>query len=139
MPYIEKIEMKGFKSYGNRKVVVPLSKKFTAVVGANGSGKSNIGDAVLFVLGGLSAKAMRATRISDLIFAGSKGEPPAKFAEVAMYFNNEDRGFPLDEDEVVIKRRVYPDGRSTYWLNGKRTSRSEILDVLSAAMISPEG
>ncbi len=139
MPYIEKIEMKGFKSYGNRKVVVPLSKKFTAVVGANGSGKSNIGDAVLFVLGGLSAKAMRASRISDLIFAGSKGEPPAKFAEVAMYFNNEDRGFPLDQDEVVVKRRVYPDGRSTYWLNGKRTSRSEILDVLSAAMISPEG
>ncbi|NJE29562.1 chromosome segregation protein SMC [Thermococcus sp. 18S1] len=139
MPYIEKIEMKGFKSYGNRKVVVPLSKGFTAIVGANGSGKSNIGDAVLFVLGGLSAKAMRATRISDLIFAGTKTEAPAKYAEVAMYFNNEDRGFPIDEDEVVIKRRVYPDGRSTYWLNGKRSSRSDILDVLSAAMISPEG
>jgi len=139
MPYIEKIEMKGFKSYGNRKVVVPLSKGFTAIVGANGSGKSNIGDAVLFVLGGLSAKAMRATRISDLIFAGNKAEPAAKYAEVAMYFNNEDRGFPIDEDEVVIKRRVYPDGRSNYWLNGKRSTRSEILDLLSAAMISPEG
>lgn len=139
MPYIEKIEMKGFKSYGNKKVVVPLSKGFTAIVGANGSGKSNIGDAVLFVLGGLSAKAMRATRISDLIFAGNKAEPAAKYAEVAMYFNNEDRGFPLDEDEVVIKRRVYPDGRSAYWLNGKRATRSEILDLLSAAMISPEG
>ena len=139
MPYIEKIEMKGFKSYGNRKVIVPLAKGFTAIIGANGSGKSNIGDAVLFVLGGLSAKAMRASRISDLIFAGSKGEPPAKYAEVTMYFNNEDRGFPIDEDEVVIKRRVYPDGRSTYWLNGKRTSRSEIIDVLSAAMISPDG
>ncbi|NJF25000.1 chromosome segregation protein SMC [Thermococcus sp. Bubb.Bath] len=139
MPYIEKIEMKGFKSYGNRKVVVPLSKGFTAIVGANGSGKSNIGDAVLFVLGGLSAKAMRATRISDLIFAGNKAEPAAKYAEVAMYFNNEDRGFPIDEDEVVIKRRVYPDGRSNYWLNGKRATRSEILDMLSAAMISPEG
>ncbi|ASJ02490.1 chromosome segregation protein SMC [Thermococcus profundus] len=139
MPYIEKIEMKGFKSYGNKKVVVPLSKGFTAIVGANGSGKSNIGDAVLFVLGGLSAKAMRATRISDLIFAGNKAEPAAKYAEVAMYFNNEDRGFPIDEDEVVIKRRVYPDGRSNYWLNGKRATRSEILDLLSAAMISPEG
>ncbi|WP_297508713.1 chromosome segregation protein SMC [Thermococcus sp.] len=139
MPYIEKIEMKGFKSYGNRKVVVPLARGFTAIIGANGSGKSNIGDAVLFVLGGLSAKAMRASRISDLIFAGSKSEPPAKYAEVAMYFNNEDRGFPIDEDEVVIKRRVYPDGRSTYWLNGKRTSRSEIIDILSAAMISPDG
>ncbi|WP_456420501.1 chromosome segregation protein SMC [Thermococcus sp.] len=139
MPYIEKIEMKGFKSYGNKKVVVPLARGFTAIVGANGSGKSNIGDAVLFVLGGLSAKAMRASRISDLIFAGSKSEPPAKYAEVAMYFNNEDRGFPVDEDEVVIKRRVYQDGRSTYWLNGKRTSRSEIIDVLSSAMISPEG
>ena len=139
MPYIEKIEMKGFKSYGNRKVVVPLAKGFTAIVGANGSGKSNIGDAVLFVLGGLSAKAMRASRISDLIFAGSKTEPPAKYAEVSMYFNNEDRGFPLDEDEIVIKRRVYQDGRSTYWLNGKRATRSEIIDLLSAAMISPEG
>ncbi|WP_456366863.1 chromosome segregation protein SMC [Thermococcus sp.] len=139
MPYIEKLEMKGFKSYGNRKVVIPFSKNFTAVVGANGSGKSNIGDAVLFVLGGLSAKAMRASRISDLIFAGSKRESPAKYAEVAIYFNNEDRGFPVDEDEVVIKRRVYPDGRSSYWLNGRRATRSEILDMLSAAMISPEG
>ncbi len=139
MPYIEKIEMKGFKSYGNKKVVIPLSKGFTAIVGANGSGKSNIGDAILFVLGGLSAKAMRATRISDLIFAGNKAEPPAKYAEVTIYFNNEDRGFPIDEDEVVIKRRVYPDGRSNYWLNGKRATRSEILDLLSAAMISPEG
>nr|5XEI_A Chain A, Chromosome partition protein Smc [Pyrococcus yayanosii CH1] len=139
MPYIEKLELKGFKSYGNRKVVIPFSKGFTAIVGANGSGKSNIGDAILFVLGGLSAKAMRATRISDLIFAGSKGEPPAKYAEVAIYFNNEDRGFPIDEDEVVIKRRVYPDGRSAYWLNGRRATRSEILDLLSAAMISPEG
>ncbi|MDV3103366.1 chromosome segregation protein SMC [Thermococcus waiotapuensis] len=139
MPYIEKIEMKGFKSYGNKKVVVPLSRGFTAIVGANGSGKSNIGDALLFVLGGLSAKAMRATRISDLLFAGNKSEPPAKYAEVAVYFNNEDRGFPIDEDEVVIKRRVYPDGRSAYWLNGKRATRSEILDLLSAAMISPEG
>ncbi|RLF87924.1 chromosome segregation protein SMC, partial [Thermococci archaeon] len=139
MPYIEKLELKGFKSYGNKKVVIPFSKGFTAIVGANGSGKSNIGDAILFVLGGLSAKAMRATRISDLIFAGTKSEPPAKYAEVAIYFNNEDRGFPIDEDEVVIKRRVYPDGRSTYWLNGKRATRSEILDLLSAAMISPEG
>jgi chromosome segregation protein len=139
MPYIEKMEMKGFKSYGNKKVVVPFSRGFTAIVGANGSGKSNIGDAILFVLGGLSAKAMRATRISDLIFAGTKEEEPAKYAEVAIYFNNEDRGFPIDEDEVVVKRRVYPDGRSVYWLNGKRTSRSDILDLLSAAMISPEG
>lgn len=84
-------------------------------------------------------RSHEASRISDLIFAGSKGEPPAKYAEVAMYFNNEDRGgFPIDEDEVVIKRRVYPDGRSTYWLNGKRATRSEIIDLLSAAMISPE-
>ncbi|AEC51316.1 chromosome segregation protein smc1 [Pyrococcus sp. NA2] len=139
MPYIEKLELKGFKSYGNRKVVIPFSKGFTAIVGANGSGKSNIGDAILFVLGGLSAKAMRASRISDLIFAGSKSEGPAKYAEVTIYFNNEDRGFPIDEDEVVIKRRVYPDGRSHYWLNGKRATRSEILDLLSSAMISPEG
>ncbi|RLF77000.1 chromosome segregation protein SMC [Thermococci archaeon] len=139
MPYIEKLEMKGFKSYGNRKVTIPFSKGFTAIVGANGSGKSNVGDAMLFVLGGLSAKAMRATKISDLIFAGTKKEAPAKFAEVSLYFNNEDRGFPLDEDEIVITRRVYLDGRSVYKLNGKRTSRSDILDLLSAAMISPEG
>lgn len=139
MPYIEKLEMKGFKSYGNKKVVVPFSKGFTAIVGANGSGKSNIGDAILFVLGGLSAKAMRASRISDLIFAGAKRESAAKYAEVSIYFNNRDRGFPRDEDEVIISRRVYPDGRSVYWINRKRATRSDILDLLSAAMISPEG
>lgn len=139
MFYIEKIEMKGFKFYGNKKVVVLFVRGFIVIVGVNGFGKSNIGDVVLFVFGGFFVKVMRVSRISDFIFVGLKGEFLVKYVEVVMYFNNEDRGFLIDEDEVVIKRCVYFDGRSMYWFNGKRVMRSEIIDFFSVVMIFFEG
>lgn len=74
MFYIEKIEMKGFKFYGNKKVVVLFVRGFIVIVGVNGFGKSNIGDVVLFVFGGFFVKVMRVSRISDFIFVGLKGD-----------------------------------------------------------------
>ncbi|MHA1333340.1 MAG: chromosome segregation protein SMC [Candidatus Odinarchaeia archaeon] len=137
--FIKKLEMKGFKSYGDKKVTLVFPKGFTAIIGPNGSGKSNILDAFCFVLGNLSAKTMRAGNFADLIYSGGKKTPPAKQARVTLYLDNKDRGIQIDSDTVIISREVCPDGKGTYTLNGKKVSRSQIVDLLSMAGISPDG
>lgn len=135
MVYIKKIEMKGFKSYGDAKVTVPLSEGFTCIIGPNGSGKSNMADALLFVLGRLSAKSMRAEVFSDLIYTGKN----TKYAEISLYFDNSDKKFPIDRNEAVITRMVFKDGRSVYKVNKKKETRSYVLDLLSEVGVTPDG
>ncbi|MFQ6087293.1 MAG: chromosome segregation protein SMC [Candidatus Methanofastidiosia archaeon] len=139
MVYIKKITMRGFKSYGSRKVSVSFSKGFTCIVGPNGSGKSNVVDAISFVLGRLSTKSMRADVLTDLIFGGYKSKLGAKLAEVSIYFDNKDGTFPSERKEVVISRTVDLSGKSVYRLNRKRETRGYILDMLSQIGIFPEG
>jgi len=137
--YIKKITMKGFKSYGNRKITVPFHKGFTCVVGPNGSGKSNIFDAISFVLGRMSAKSMRAGSISDLVFAGTNKQKPAQYTEVSMLFDNTNRIFPYEKDEVVISRKVDKSGKSVYRVNNKRETRTYVLDLLNLVGLTPDG
>ncbi|MHA1606222.1 MAG: chromosome segregation protein SMC [Candidatus Freyarchaeota archaeon] len=138
--HIKKIVVKGFKSFGNRRVSINFSRGFVVVVGPNGSGKSNLLDAIRFGIGMLSAKSMRASTFSDLIFySKSKGGRMAKYASVSLYLDNTDRRIPVDSDTVVITRQVDLDGRGTYRLNGRAVSRSQIVDLLEAAGISPDG
>lgn len=139
MPYISKIEMRGFKSFGNTKVTLPLSKGLTAIVGPNGMGKSNVIDALLFVLGWMSAKMMRAERLSDLLYNGGNGGRPAPFAEVSLTFNNDDSGLEINSKEVIITRQVHRDGKCTYKINKRRATREEIVDLLAAKMTCPGG
>ncbi len=139
MPYISKIEMRGFKSFGNTKITLPLSKGLTAIVGPNGMGKSNIIDALCFVLGWMSAKTMRAERLSDLLYNGGNGGRPAPFAEVSLTFNNDDAGLQINSKEVVITRQVHRDGKCTYRINKRRATREEIVDLLAAKMTCPGG
>ncbi len=137
MIHISRISLKNFKSF--KRISIPIPQGFTAIVGPNGSGKSNIVDAICFVLGRSSAKSLRAERFSDLIFNGGKKEKPASEAEVSLYLDNSGREIPLDSREIKITRSIDVSGNSVYRLNGKRTSRTEILDVLSAAKIQPDG
>jgi chromosome segregation ATPase len=137
--HISKIEMWGFKSFGNTKVSLPLSPGLTAVIGPNGSGKSNIIDALCFVLGWTSAKTMRAERISDLLFNGGNGHRQAPFAEVSLYFDNSDGALPVDTKTVVISRRADRSGNCVYRLNKKRVSRQEIVDLLAKTMSTSGG
>ncbi len=137
--YVSKIELRGFKSFGNSKVSIPLSRGLTAIVGPNGSGKSNVVDALCFVLGRMSAKLMRAERFSDLLFNGGNGQRPAPFAEVSLHFNNEDSALPINSTTVAISRRVDRSGKCVYRINRKRASRQEIVDLLSKSMSSPGG
>jgi len=138
MPYIKKIELKGFKSFGPRTVKVVLDKGFTAITGPNGSGKTNIVDATLFALGELSTRRLRAESAAKLIFHGSEkaGLEKAKKAKVIVQFDNADGRIPVDTTTVTISREVHRNGQSVYRLNGRRISRTHILEVLSMAGIS---
>jgi chromosome segregation protein len=138
MPYIKKIELKGFKSFGPQTVKVNLDKGFTAITGPNGSGKTNIMDACLFALGELSSRRMRAENAAKLIFHGSEkaGMQKARRAKVIIQFDNSDGVMPVDTLTVTVSREVYRNGQSVYRLNGRRISRTHILEVLSMAAIS---
>ena len=134
--YIDRINVYGFKSYGARKLSIPIGEGFVGIVGPNGSGKSNIGDAIVFALGLATAKSMRALKLSDLIFS-SKGKS-AEFAEVEVIFKNEG-AFPLNDDEVRIYRKVEHNGKSLYKINGRPAKHYEVEELLSYAGIPPQG
>jgi chromosome segregation protein len=138
MPYIKKIELKGFKSFGPQTVKVALDKGFTAITGPNGSGKTNIMDACLFALGELSTRRLRAENAAKLIFHGSEkaGLERAKMAKVIIQFDNSDGTMAVDTVTVTVSREVYRNGQSVYRLNGRRISRTHILEILSMAAIS---
>jgi chromosome segregation protein len=138
MPYVKKIELKGFKSFGPKKVTVTVDKGFTVITGPNGSGKTNIVDAILFVLGELSARRMRAENLAKLIFYGSsdKGIEKAKSAKVLLQFDNKDGRIPIDTNTVIISREVARSGQCVYRLNGRRISRTNLHDIFSMAGIT---
>ncbi len=141
MVYIEKLVCKGFKSFGRETVSIKLNPGFTCIVGPNGSGKSNVVDAILFVLGQLSAKTLRANVFSDLLYSPPKPNmpPKAKSAMVELHFNNKDRKLQIDADRVVIERELDDSGKSVCRVNGKVVTRTAVLDVLGAIGVDPNG
>jgi len=140
MPYLKKVELRGFKTFGQATSIL-LEKGFTVITGPNGSGKTNIIDAVLFGLGELSSRRLRADNFAKLIFHGSPeaGLEKGKGAKVVMQFDNSDGRLPVDTGTVTVSREVYRNGQSVYRLNGRRMSRTNIVDTLSMAGISPTG
>ncbi|MEM5872427.1 MAG: AAA family ATPase [Candidatus Aenigmatarchaeota archaeon] len=138
MTRIEKLEMQGFKSFA-KKTVITFPSNFSVIAGPNGSGKSNVLDSICFVLGRTSAKSLRADRMMEMIFHGSKTKPPAEFAKVTLYFDNSEREFPIDEDKLIISRKINQKGISTYKLNGKTVTRETIQEILRPARIYSEG
>jgi len=135
---ITKITMQGFKSFRKR-ISIPFFPGFIVIVGPNGSGKTNIVDAICFALGRSSMKSLRAERLHDLIYHGNRSIPPAEFASVSVWFDNSSKIFPFEEQEISITRKVNKSGMSLFKLNGKTTTREKILEVLSAARIHPDG
>lgn len=138
MTKINRITIHGFKSFA-QKTEIPFDDKYNCILGPNGSGKSNVGDAICFVLGRLSAKSLRAEKTGNMVFNGGKNKRPASEALVEIAFSNESKIFPIDANEVVVSRALTKDGTSIYRLNGKKATRTEILDVLSSAKINPQG
>ena len=138
MTKINRIIIQGFKSFAH-KTHVPLEDAYNCILGPNGSGKSNIGDAICFVLGRISAKSLRAEKSSNLIFNGGKTKQPSPSAYVEIAFDNSNKVFPVEDKEIVINRMIKKDGVSVYRINGKKHTRSEVLDMLGIAKINPDG
>ena len=141
--FLKQIEVENFKSFG-KKMTIPMMNGFTAVTGPNGSGKSNISDAILFVLGPRSSKALRAERLTDLIFNGGNSKQPATFTKVSLVFDNTDRMIPVDSDIVKLTRLVKlsesGEGYNSYfYVNERKSSLAEFDYLLSSARISAEG
>ena len=136
--YIKRLVMYGFKSFP-KKTELPFTEGINVILGPNGSGKSNVSDALCFVLGRLSVKSMRAAKASNLIFLGSKVASPSREAIVEMVFDNSDRLFTINSDEISIKRIVRRNGQSIYKINDETKTRQDVLSLLALAGVDPNG
>jgi len=114
---LDKLEIRGFKSFGD-KVAFHFHEGVTGVVGPNGCGKSNVVDAIRWVLGEQRARALRSDRMDNVIFNGTRHRKPLQMAEVAITFKNTRNLLPTQYTEVTITRRFYRSGDSEYLLNG---------------------
>jgi chromosome segregation protein len=142
--FLKRLKVRNFKSFAGA-TEIPFQPGFTGVAGPNGMGKSNISDAILFVLGPTSSKALRAERLTHLFFNGGSSKKPATECEVSLVFDNSDKLLPSEAAEVEVTRYVKlapsdPDGYYSYfYVNGKRTTQTEIDALLSHARLSGDG
>jgi len=127
---LSRLELSGFKSFAGS-VELPFDQGVTAIVGPNGCGKSNISDAVRWVLGEQSPRLLRGGKMEDVIFQGSTGRRPVNVAEVSLVFDNADGSLPIAYQEVVVTRRLSRSGQSDYLLNRAPVRLRDIQDLLS--------
>ena len=127
--YLKEIKAYGFKSFAD-KINIEFGKNLNGVVGPNGTGKSNIVDAVRWVLGEQSIKSLRGESTSDVIFSGSASRKPLNSASVTLIFDNSDRCLPIDFTEVSIKRVAFRGGENEYYINNERCRLKDITDLL---------
>lgn len=127
--FLKRIEMQGFKSFADR-TVITFDNGITGVVGPNGCGKSNIADAVRWVLGEQSAKSMRGEKMNDVIFAGSADRRKLNMAEVTLVFDNSARVLNSELDEIEVTRKLYRDsGDAEYLINKKNVRLKDVVDL----------
>jgi len=125
---LRKIELFGFKSFADR-TEITFDGGITAVVGPNGCGKSNVVDAIRWVLGEQSAKSLRAGSMGDCIFAGTETRKPLGFAEVTLAFDNSSHRLPIEYEEVAVTRRVYGSGEGEYFINRRPVRLKDIREL----------
>ncbi len=135
---LSSIEIQGFKSFAD-KTVLKFGKGITGVVGANGSGKSNISDAVRWVLGEQSTKSLRGQSMEDVIFGGTETRRPHGFCEVTLNINNTDRSLNFDNDFVAITRRYYRSHESEYAINNVSVRLKDIHELFMDTGLGRDG
>ena len=126
--YLKQVTINGFKSFAD-KTVMALTKGVTCIVGPNGCGKSNIVDAIRWVLGEQSAKALRGGKMQDVIFQGTESRKPLQFCDVTLLFSDCEDQLGTNFHEVEISRKVTRDGGSDYYINGKTARLKNIQEL----------
>ncbi len=136
---LKSIKLAGFKSFVDP-TTVPFPTNMTSVVGPNGCGKSNIIDAVRWVMGESSAKYLRGESMTDVIFNGSSARKPVGQATIELVFDNGDGSAPGEFakfNEISVRRRVSREGQSEYFLNGSKCRRRDITDLFLGTGLGP--
>ena len=134
----KKIEMIGFKSFADR-TVIEFNDNFTAIVGPNGCGKSNVSDAIRWVLGEQSPKTLRGDSMQDVIFNGTEKRKSLSYCEVTLTFDNSNRFFNFDYDELAITRKLYRSGESEYLINRNTCHLRDITNLLYNSGLGKNG
>jgi chromosome segregation protein len=129
--FLRSLSLLGFKTFA-RPTEIRFEGGVTAIVGPNGSGKTNIVDAVKWVLGSGQARDLRGKTMAEVIYVGGERRARAAFAEVTLVFDNTQGRLPVDYHEVAIKRRVERDGESDYFLNDTRIRRRDLIHMLAS-------
>ncbi len=125
---LQKLDIKGFKSFGD-KITIHFNEGITAIAGPNGCGKSNVVDAIRWVLGEQSTKMLRSEKMENIIFNGTKNRKPSNLAEVSLTFDNTKNILPTSFSEVTITRKLYRTGESEYRLNDVQCRLKDITDL----------
>lgn len=136
--FFKSMEIHGFKSFPD-KTILDFDTKMTAVVGSNGNGKSNISDALRWVMGEQGAKTLRGDKMEDVIFYGTTTRKQMGFAKVALCIDNTDRALNIDNDEVTITRKLYRSGESEYLINGAKTRLKDVHELLMGTGLGRDG
>jgi chromosome segregation protein len=126
---LTRLELSGFKSFADT-IELPFEEGMTCIVGPNGCGKSNVSDAVRWVLGEQRARMLRGAKMDEVIFQGSAKRKQLNVAEVSLYFDNSDGTLPVSYQEVVVTRRLSRSGQSDYLLNQTPTRLKDVQDLL---------
>lgn len=134
----EKVEISGFKSFAD-KVEIKFNDGITGIVGPNGCGKSNVSDAIRWVLGEQSAKNLRGSNMQDVIFSGTQNRKSLSYCEVSLFFDNTNKIFDVDYNEVIITRKLFRSGESEYCINKQPARLKDIVELLHQCGIGKEG
>ncbi|HVW97361.1 MAG TPA: chromosome segregation protein SMC [Mucilaginibacter sp.] len=134
---LTKLEIKGFKSFGD-KITINFNEGVTAIVGPNGCGKSNVVDSIRWVLGEQSTRMLRSEKMDNVIFNGTKSRKSANLAEVSLTFDNTKNILPTDFSQVTLTRRLYRTGESEYRLNDVQCRLKDITDLFLDTGIGPD-
>lgn len=138
MNAFKQLEMIGFKSFAD-KITINFDGGITAIVGPNGCGKSNVGDAIRWVLGEQSSKTLRGKSMQDVIFAGTEKRKKLSYCEVTIVFDNTNKWFNVEYDEISITRKLFRSGESEYYINKKPCRLKDITDLLYDSGIGRDG
>ena len=136
--YLKALEIQGFKSFPD-KTRLSFEKNITAIVGPNGSGKSNISDAILWVMGEQRSKALRGSKMEDVIFGGTEMRGAMGYAQVSLIIDNSARIFDSDSSEIMLTRRYYRSGESEYYINKEAVRLKDINSLLMDTGLGRDG